>query len=106
MNATNLDGNAGGVVPLGDAAPPPTLAQLEGQAIDAAMARFSNNRTKAARAIGISVRTLQRRLAHHGGGLVPCSGHNYGLIGLKPGRCGENRVRKPLEPTRRRRWPV
>ena len=65
INATNLDGNAGVVAPLGDAATPPTLAQLEGQAIDAAMARFSNNRTKAARAIGISVRTLQRRLAQH-----------------------------------------
>ncbi len=70
INATNLDGNASVVAPLGDAAPPQTLAQLEEQAIDAAMSRFSNNRTKAARAIGISVRTLQRRLAHHGGGLV------------------------------------
>ncbi|MGC8540037.1 MAG: helix-turn-helix domain-containing protein [Phycisphaerae bacterium] len=30
--------------------------------MDSAMARFSNNRTKAAHAIGISVRTLQRKL--------------------------------------------
>ena len=42
---------------------PLTLAQLEQQVIDAAMVRFSNNRTKAAHAIGISVRTLQRKLA-------------------------------------------
>ena len=25
--------------------------------------------------------------------LVPCSGHNYGLIGLKPARCKESAVR-------------
>ena len=49
--------------PSGNAGPPLTLAQLEQYAIDSAMARFSNNRTKAAHAIGISVRTLQRKLA-------------------------------------------
>ncbi len=40
-----------------------TLAQLEEHAIQAALIRFDNNKTKAAHAIGISVRTLQRKLA-------------------------------------------
>ncbi len=39
-----------------------TLAELEELAIDAALTRFGNNRTRAARALGISVRTLQRKL--------------------------------------------
>ena len=40
-----------------------TLAELEHLAIAAAMERYGNNKTKAAYAIGISVRTLQRKLA-------------------------------------------
>jgi transcriptional regulator with PAS, ATPase and Fis domain len=40
-----------------------TLDQLEQQAIQGALKRYSNNKTKAAQAIGISVRTLQRKLA-------------------------------------------
>ncbi len=44
-----------------------TLDQLEEQAIAAALERFNGNRTRAARALGISVRTLQRKLgAKHG----------------------------------------
>jgi DNA-binding NtrC family response regulator len=39
-----------------------TLAELEERAIAAALDRFNNNRTRAARALGISVRTLQRKL--------------------------------------------
>jgi hypothetical protein len=39
-----------------------TLADLEERAIAAALTRFNNNRTRAARALGISVRTLQRKL--------------------------------------------
>jgi two-component system NtrC family response regulator/two-component system response regulator HydG len=39
-----------------------TLADLEDRAIAAALQRFNNNRTRAARALGISVRTLQRKL--------------------------------------------
>ncbi|HUO08177.1 MAG TPA: sigma-54 dependent transcriptional regulator [Phycisphaerae bacterium] len=39
-----------------------TLADLEDRAIAAALVRFNNNRTRAARALGISVRTLQRKL--------------------------------------------
>ncbi len=39
-----------------------TLAQLEQLAIQAAMQRHHNNKTRAAHAIGISVRTLQRKL--------------------------------------------
>ena len=39
-----------------------TLADLEERAIAAALGRFNNNRTRAARALGISVRTLQRKL--------------------------------------------
>ena len=40
-----------------------TLEQLEQQAIQGALKRYDNNKTKAAHAIGISVRTLQRKLA-------------------------------------------
>jgi len=40
-----------------------TLDQLERMAIDAALRRFHNHRTRAARALGISVRTLQRKLS-------------------------------------------
>ena len=39
-----------------------TLDDLEAKAIAAALGRFNNNRTRAARALGISVRTLQRKL--------------------------------------------
>ncbi len=39
-----------------------TLAELENRAIAAALSRFNNNRTRAAKALGISVRTLQRKL--------------------------------------------
>jgi DNA-binding NtrC family response regulator len=39
-----------------------TLSDLEDRAIAAALGRFNNNRTRAARALGISVRTLQRKL--------------------------------------------
>ena len=39
-----------------------TLNELEERAIAAALTRFNNNRTRAARALGISVRTLQRKL--------------------------------------------
>lgn len=39
-----------------------TLSELEERAIAAALNRFNNNRTRAARALGISVRTLQRKL--------------------------------------------
>jgi len=39
-----------------------TLAELEDRAIAATLARCNNNRTRAARALGISVRTLQRKL--------------------------------------------
>ena len=43
--------------------PLPTLAELEQQAILSALHRYRNNKTRAAHAIGISVRTLQRKLA-------------------------------------------
>jgi DNA-binding NtrC family response regulator len=39
-----------------------TVDELEKMAIDVAMRRFQNNRTRAAHALGISVRTLQRKL--------------------------------------------
>ena len=39
-----------------------TLAELEKRAILQSLQRFAGNRTKAARALGISVRTLQRKL--------------------------------------------
>lgn len=41
----------------------PTLSQLEQEGIQAALKRYNNNKTRAANAIGISVRTLQRKLA-------------------------------------------
>ncbi len=44
-----------------------TLAELEDRAITAALARFNNNRTRAARSLGISVRTLQRKLGAKNG---------------------------------------
>ncbi len=40
-----------------------TLADLESRAIAAMLSRYNNNRTRAARALGISVRTLQRKLS-------------------------------------------
>ena len=43
-------------------APLLTLAELEQLAIQGAMQRYRNNKTRAAHAIGISVRTLQRKL--------------------------------------------
>jgi DNA-binding NtrC family response regulator len=45
-----------------------TLADLEEKAIAAALVRYNNNRTRAARALGISVRTLQRKLGAKNGG--------------------------------------
>lgn len=45
-----------------DGAPLLTLAKLEQLAIQGAMVRYHNNKTQAAHAIGISVRTLQRKL--------------------------------------------
>lgn len=41
----------------------PTLENLESEAIASALVRFANNRTKAASSLGISVRTLQRKIA-------------------------------------------
>ena len=62
-------GNSGGVAPetagsaaLEGALSGMTLSDLEELAIGAALRRFQNNRTRAARALGISVRTLQRKL--------------------------------------------
>ena len=48
--------------PLDDILATMTLDELEQRAIDAALQRCNNNRTRAARALGISVRTLQRKL--------------------------------------------
>jgi DNA-binding NtrC family response regulator len=45
-----------------------TLADLEEKAIAAALVRYNNTRTRAARALGISVRTLQRQLGAKNGG--------------------------------------
>lgn len=53
---------ANGSAPLDQALATMTLAELEDRAIAAALQRFNNNRTRAARALGISVRTLQRKL--------------------------------------------
>jgi two-component system NtrC family response regulator/two-component system response regulator HydG len=53
---------ATGVASLEGALSTMTLADLEERAIAAALTRFNNNRTRAARALGISVRTLQRKL--------------------------------------------
>jgi DNA-binding NtrC family response regulator len=43
-----------------------TLEELEREAVEQAVARFDGNRTQAARALGISVRTLQRKLKSWG----------------------------------------
>ncbi|HVS72643.1 MAG TPA: sigma-54 dependent transcriptional regulator [Phycisphaerae bacterium] len=51
-----------------------TLAELEERAIAAALQRFNNNRTRAARALGISVRTLQRKLGAKSGGEAEAGG--------------------------------
>jgi len=45
-----------------------TLAEVEDRAIAAALKRFNNNRTRAAKALDISVRTLQRKLGAKNGG--------------------------------------
>lgn len=50
-----------------------TLDELENMAIQVALQRHHNNRTRAARALGISVRTLQRKL-----------GTKYGREGSEP----------------------
>ncbi|MGN6370373.1 MAG: sigma-54-dependent transcriptional regulator [Phycisphaerae bacterium] len=55
-------GAAAGGASLDQALATMTLADLEERAIAAALQRFNNNRTRAARALGISVRTLQRKL--------------------------------------------
>jgi DNA-binding NtrC family response regulator len=45
-----------------------TLEDLENAAIASALRRFHNNRTRAAMALGISVRTLQRKVGPHARG--------------------------------------
>jgi len=45
-----------------------TLDDLENAAIASALRRFHNNRTRAAMALGISVRTLQRKVGPHAKG--------------------------------------
>jgi DNA-binding NtrC family response regulator len=63
-NTAEAGGQAAAVVPatLEQALATMTLSDLEERAIGAALVRFNNNRTRAARALGISVRTLQRKL--------------------------------------------
>ena len=52
------DGDHGGVrIPIGT-----TIEDLQRQAIEQTLERFDGNRTRAAEALGISVRTLQRKL--------------------------------------------
>ena len=60
--ATSANGTGPGAASLDQALATMTLADLEERAIAAALRRFNNNRTRAARALGISVRTLQRKL--------------------------------------------
>jgi transcriptional regulator of acetoin/glycerol metabolism len=56
-----LRGGAQVAVAAGSAAPPP-LAEVERQAIVAAMARFGNNRSLVAQHLGIGRTTLYRKL--------------------------------------------
>lgn len=53
-----------GPTPTTDQVLPIKLADMEQLAIQTALIHYGNNKTKAARAIGISVRTLQRKLAN------------------------------------------
>ena len=50
------------------------LQELELMAIKASLHQHSNNRTHAAAALGISVRTLQRKIRHYGIPSLPPSG--------------------------------
>ncbi len=59
-----------------------TLNELEERAIAAALQRFNNNRTRAARALGISVRTLQRKLGAKNAGEI--EGDMLGAPGEEP----------------------
>jgi DNA-binding NtrC family response regulator len=51
-----------------------TMDELEKLAIIQALEQFSNNRTRAAQKLGISVRTLQRKLQHYKLGDQPKNG--------------------------------
>jgi two-component system NtrC family response regulator/two-component system response regulator HydG len=62
VNGAPAQAVAAGPANLDQALATMTLADLEERAIAAALNRFNNNRTRAARALGISVRTLQRKL--------------------------------------------
>ena len=82
----------GGVAAAAGAAPPSTeaalnelmsamtLDDLERRAIAAALQRYNHNRTRAAQALGISVRTLQRKLGAKG---VPEAPHPGGSTEAK-----------------------
>jgi DNA-binding NtrC family response regulator len=65
---------AGAAASLDQALATMTLNELEERAIAAALTRFNNNRTRAARALGISVRTLQRKLGAKNAGEVDADG--------------------------------
>jgi two-component system NtrC family response regulator len=52
-------------VPVGDLPSGLTMEELEKLAISQALEQFSGNRTRAAQKLGISVRTLQRKLQHY-----------------------------------------
>ena len=54
------DGPASPTIPAGV-----TIDDLERLAIESSLQRFEGNRTHAAKALGVSVRTLQRKLAHY-----------------------------------------
>jgi DNA-binding NtrC family response regulator len=66
-----------------------TLDDLENAAIASALRRFHNNRTRAAMALGISVRTLQRKVGPHaragGDALVTTHAHPPDDVALGPG---------------------
>ncbi len=62
VSSSNGNAQAAGGAALEQALATMTLEDLEDRAIAAALQRFNNNRTRAARALGISVRTLQRKL--------------------------------------------
>lgn len=49
-----------------DKLPTVNLEELEKLAIPQALAQFDGNRTKAARVLGIDLRTLQRKIKQHG----------------------------------------
>ena len=62
-DATPAVKNAGGAIVTGT-----TLAELEKSAIEQALKRTGGNRTRAADELGISRRTLHRKIAEYGGG--------------------------------------